>query len=176
MIAPSHGVIWRKDPLQIVRKYQEWAAQKPEKRAVILYDTMWQATRRMAEAVGDGLAAEGVPHKILHAAVTDRNDALVEVFRSKAVLVGSSTVNNGLLPSLMPILEEIKGLKFKNKIGAAFGSYGWSGEGVKLIEEHLAVCKFPIAAPGVLVKWQPTADDLEKCKALGRQVAKAVLV
>jgi flavorubredoxin len=175
MIAPSHGVIWRKDPLQIVRKYQEWAAQVPEKRAVILYDTMWQATRRMAEAVGDGLAAEGVPYKILHMAVTDRNDALVEVFRSKAVLVGSSTVNNGLLPSLMPILEEIKGLKFKNKIGAAFGSYGWSGEGVKLIEQHLAACKIPPAAPGVLAKWQPTADDLEKCRALGRAVAKAVL-
>jgi anaerobic nitric oxide reductase flavorubredoxin len=174
MIAPSHGIIWRKDPLQIVRKYQEWAAQVPEKRAVILYDTMWQATRRMAEAVGDGLLAEGVAYKILHMAVTDRNDALVEVFRSKAVLVGSSTVNNGLLPSLMPILEEIKGLKFKNKIGAAFGSYGWSGEGVKLIEQHLAACKIPTAAPGVLAKWQPTADDLEKCKALGRAVAKAV--
>ena len=175
MIAPSHGVIWRKDPLQIVRKYQEWAAQKPEKRAVILYDTMWQATRRMAEAIGDGLAAEGVPYKVLHMAVTDRNDALVEVFRSKAVVVGCPTVNNGLLPSLMPILEEIKGLKFKNKIGAAFGSYGWSGEGVKLIEQHLAACKIPIAAPGVLTKWQPTADDLEKCKALGREMAKAVL-
>jgi len=175
MIAPSHGVIWRKDPLQIVRKYQEWAAQKPEKRAVVLYDTMWQATRRMAEAIGDGLAAEGVPYKVLHMAVTDRNDALVEVFRAKAVVVGSPTVNNGLLPSLMPVLEEIKGLKFKNKIGAAFGSYGWSGEGVKLIEQHLAACKIPIAAPGVLTKWQPTADDLVKCKALGREVAKAVL-
>jgi flavorubredoxin len=174
MIAPSHGILWRKDPLQIVRKYQQWAAQAPEKRAVILYDTMWQATRRMAEAVGDGLLAGGVPYKILHMAVTDRNDALVEVFRSKAVLVGSCTVNNGLLPSLMPILEEIKGLKFKNKIGAAFGSYGWSGEGVKLLEQHLQACKIPPAAPGVMAKWQPTADDLEKCKALGRDVAKAV--
>jgi anaerobic nitric oxide reductase flavorubredoxin len=176
MIAPSHGILWRKDPLQIVRKYQQWAAQAPEKRAVILYDTMWQATRRMAEAIGDGLLAEGVAYKILHMAVTDRNDALVEVFRSKAVLVGSPTVNNGLLPSLMPILEEIKGLKFKNKIGAAFGSYGWSGEGVRLIEQHLAACKIPPVAPGVLAKWQPTADDLEKCKALGRAVAQAVLV
>jgi anaerobic nitric oxide reductase flavorubredoxin len=175
MIAPSHGIIWRKDPLQIVRKYQQWAAQKPEKRAVILYDTMWQATRRMAEAVGDGLLAENVPLKILHAAATDRNDALVEVFRSKAVVVGSPTLNNGLLPSIMPILEDLRGLKFKNKVGAAFGSYGWSGECVKVIEQHLEACKIPPAAPGVLTKWQPTADDLEKCKALGRAVAKAVL-
>ncbi|MBM4018291.1 MAG: MBL fold metallo-hydrolase [Planctomycetes bacterium] len=174
-IAPSHGVIWRKDPLQIVRHYQEWAAQKPQRRAAILYDTMWQATRRMAEAVGDGLAAEGVPYKVVHAAVTDRNDALVEVFRAKAVIVGSPTLNNGLLPSIMPLLEDLKGLRFKNKVGAAFGSYGWSGEGVKLIEQHLAACRMPPAAPGVLAKWQPTADDLEKCRALGRAVAAAVL-
>ena len=90
MIAPSHGVIWRKDPLQIVKKYQEWAAQKPEKTAVILYDTMWEATRRMAEAIGDGLAAEGVPFKLFHMAVTDRNDVLTEIFKAKAVIIGSA--------------------------------------------------------------------------------------
>ena len=174
-IAPSHGVIWRKDPLQIVSKYQEWAAQKPEKRAVVLYDTMWQATRRMAEAIGDGLADGGVPFKLLHMAVTDRNDALVEVFRSKAVIVGSPTVNQGLLPSIMPILEDLRGLKFKNKIGAAFGSCGWSGECVRQIEEHFEACNIPLAAPHVLAKWQPTGEDLEKCRGLGRAVAQAVV-
>jgi flavorubredoxin len=174
MIAPSHGVIWRKDPLQIVRKYQEWAAQRSEKRAVILYDTMWQATRRMAEAIGDGLADGGVPYTLLHMAVTDRNDALVEVFRSKAVIVGSPTINQGLLPGIMPVLEDLKGLKFKNKIGAAFGSYGWSGECVRQIEEHLAACKIPVAAPHVLAKWQPTGEDLQKCRGLGRAVAHAI--
>jgi len=175
MIAPSHGVIWRKEPVQIVRKYQEWAAQKPERRAVILYDTMWQATRRMAEAIGDGLAAGGVPFKLLHMAVTDRSDALVEVFRSRAILVGSPTVNMGLLPSIMPILEDLRGLKFKNKVGAAFGSYGWSGEGVRLIQEHFERCRIPLAAPHALAKWQPTAEDLGKCRELGRTVAKAVI-
>ena len=174
MICPSHGVLWRSDPLQIVRKYQEYAAQKGEPRAVILYDTMWQATRRMAEAIGDGLAAEGVPYRLLHMAVTDRNDALVEIFRSRAVLVGSPTLNNGLLPTIMPILEDLRGLRFAHKIGAAFGSFGWSGEGVKLIEEHLARCKIPLAAPGVGVKWQPTADDLARSAALGREVGRAV--
>jgi flavorubredoxin len=174
MIAPSHGVLWRADPLQIVRKYQEWAAQKGERRAVVLYDTMWHATRRMAEAIGQGLAAEGVPFKLLQMAVTDRNDALVEVFRSKAVLVGSPTLNNGLLPTIMPVLEDCRGLKFKNKIGAAFGSYGWSGESVKIIEEHFARCKIPLAAEGVLARWQPTADDLARCVALGRKVGEAV--
>jgi len=175
MIAPSHGILWRTDPLQIVRQYQEWAAQKGETRAVILYDTMWNGTRRMAEAIGRGLAAENVPHKLLHMAVTDRNDAIVEIFRSKAVLIGSPTLNNGLLPTIMPILEDCRGLKFKNKIGAAFGSYGWSGEGVKLIEQHLAECRIPLAAEGVSAKWQPAPDDLTRCEALGRQVGQAVL-
>jgi anaerobic nitric oxide reductase flavorubredoxin len=174
MIAPSHGVIWRKDPLQIVNTYRAWAAQIPSRQAVILFDTMWQGTRLMAEAIGDGLEAENVPFKLYHMAVTDRNDVLTEVFKAKAVVIGSPTLNNGLLPTLTPVLEDLKGLKFKNKVGAAFGSYGWSGECVKIIEEHLAACKIPLAAEGVRAKWQPTAEDLKACEALGRKVAAAV--
>ena len=174
MIAPSHGVIWRKDPLQIVTTYKKWAAQAPEKTAVILYDTMWEATRKMAEAVGDGLAAEGVPYKIFHMAVTDRNDVITEIFKTKAVIVGSCTVNQGVLPTISPILEDLRGLRFQNKIGAAFGSYGWSGESVKVIEEHLQRCKIPVACPGVRAKWQPRPADLDACAHLGREVAKAV--
>jgi len=137
VIAPSHGVIWRADPLQIVKKYQDWAAQKPEPRAVVLYDTMWNATRKMADAIIDGLAEGGVDARAFHVAAADRNDVNVEVFRSRAVLVGSPTFNNGVLPTLAPILEDLRGLKFKNKIAAAFGSYGWSGEAPDKIEEHL---------------------------------------
>ena len=174
MIAPSHGVIWRKDPTQIVKKYLEYAAQKPEPTAVVVYDTMWNGTRRMAEAVGEGLAEGGVPHKLFHAAVSDRNDVLTEIFKTRAVVVGSPTLNNGLLPSIMPVLEEMKGLRFQNKIGAAFGAYGWSGESVKLIEEHLEKCKIPVVRPGVKAKWQPTAEDLNACRQLGRDVASAV--
>ncbi len=174
MIAPSHGVIWRREPLQVVRRYQEWAAQRGEPRAVVLYDTMWEATRRMAEAVGEGLAAEGVPHNLLHVAVSDRNDVLTEVFRSRGVVVGSPTLNNGLLPTITPILEDLRGLRFQHKVGAAFGSYGWSGESVKVIERHLAGAGIPVVAEGVLVKWQPRAEDLARCRELGRQVGRAV--
>ena len=173
MIAPSHGIIWRKDPLQIVTKYQEWAAQKPEPRAVILYDTMWNGTRQMAEAIGDGLAEAGVDHKILNLAVSDRNDVLVEVFKARTVLVGSSTINNGVLPTIMPVLTDIKGLKFKNKIGAAFGSYGWSGEAVKIIEEHLAASGIEIVRDGIRFKWQPRPEELDACREFGREIAEA---
>jgi flavorubredoxin len=174
MIAPSHGVIWRENPLQIVEAYQKWAAQMPNRSAVVLYDTMWQGTQRMAEAVGKGLAAGGVPYKIFYMSTSDRNDVVTEIFKAKAVVVGSPTLNNGLLPSITPILEEVRGLKFKNKVGAAFGSYGWSGESVKLIEEHLDRSKIPLVCPGVRAKWQPRAEDLDECERLGRSVADAV--
>jgi len=175
MIAPSHGVIWREDPLQIVRKYQEWAAQKSAQSAVIIYDTMWEATRRMAEAVGEGLGTAGIPYKIFHMGVTDRNDVITEVFKAKAVVIGSPTFNNGLLPTIRPVLEDLKGLKFENKIGAAFGSYGWSGEAVTQIEEHLALCKMKVIAEAVKAKWQPRGDDLARCKELGQKVALAII-
>jgi anaerobic nitric oxide reductase flavorubredoxin len=174
MIAPSHGIIWRRDPLQIVKKYQEWASQTPQKTAVILYDTMWEGTRKMAEAIGKGIAAEGVPYKIFHMAISDRNDVITEIFKAKAIVIGSPTLNQGLLPTIAPILEDLKGLKFQKKIGAGFGTYGWSGESVKLIEEHLNRCKIPIVAPGVRAKWQPKAPDLAECGKLGQAVGRAV--
>ncbi len=174
MIAPSHGVIWRKDPLQIVTKYKEWASQRPEKTALVLYDTMWEGTRRMAESVGEGLADEGVSHKLFHMAVSDRNDVITEIFKSRAIIVGSPTVNQGILPTISPILEDLRGLKFQNKIGAAFGTYGWSGESIKVIEEHLNRCKIPVVTPGVRAKWQPKEADLANCRKLGQTVAQQV--
>jgi anaerobic nitric oxide reductase flavorubredoxin len=172
MIAPSHGIIWRKDPLQIALKYKEWAAQAPEPRAVILYDTMWDGTRHMAEAIGDGLAEAGVDYKIFNLAVSDRNDVLVEVFRARTILVGSPTINNGPLPTIMPVLTDIKGLKFKNKVGAAFGTYGWSGEAVKAIEEHLAASGIHIIRDGIKFKWQPRPEELDACRAFGSEIGE----
>jgi anaerobic nitric oxide reductase flavorubredoxin len=174
MIAPSHGVIWRKDPMQIVEKYKAWAAQEGEASAVIIYETMWHATSRMAEAVGEGLNAEGIPYRMYHMSVSDRNDVLTEIFKSKGVVVGSPTLNQGILPTMWPALSEMKGLKFKNKIGGAFGSYGWSGESVGVIESFLQECGIPLAGESVKVNWQPTGEDLEACRKLGAEVARAI--
>ena len=173
MIAPSHGVIWREDPMQIVTKYQEWAAQEPECRAVILYDTMWNATGRMAAAIGDGLADEGVDYKCLHMALTDRNDALVEVFKARTIVVGSPTFNNGILAGMTPILEELSGLRMKNKLGASFGSYGWGGGAAKILQERLAEAEIEVIRDGIEVKWQPDAEALAACREFGRELAAA---
>jgi flavorubredoxin len=135
---------------------------------------MWEGTRQMAEAIGQGLAASDVPYKMFHVAVSDRNDVTTEVFKAKAIIVGSPTFNQGILPTISPIFEDLRGLKFQNKIGAAFGSYGWSGESVKIIEEHLNNSKIQLVVEGVRAKWQPKPDDLEKCQELGKKVAQAI--
>jgi len=172
IIAPSHGIIWRKDPLQIVSQYYEWAQGKNDGSAVIIYDTMWKGTEKMAQAMAKGLEKEGVKYKIFNIAICDRNDVLTEIFKTKGILIGSPTMNNGLLPTIMPILEDLKGLKFKNKVGAAFGTYGWSGENVKLIEEILEKAKIKILQEGIKFKWQPTKEELEKCVEFGRSFAQ----
>jgi len=134
---------------------------------------MWDGTRRMAEAIADGLTEAGIDHKMFHAAAHDRNDILVEVFKARTLIVGSPTMNGGLLPTIWPILQDIKGLRFKNKMGAAFGCYGWGGESVKIIEDHFAQCKIPLVREGIRCKWQPRAEELEECRAFGREVGEA---
>jgi flavorubredoxin len=160
--------------MQIVNKYYEWASGKSDDSTVIIYDTMWNATEKMAHAIAQGLAEEGMKFKLFNMAVCDRNDVLTEVFKSKGILIGSPTLNNGLLPTIKPILEDLKGLRFRNKVGAAFGSYGWSGENVKLIEENLERAKIRKLQEGIKVKWQPTKEELEKCVEFGRSFAKSL--
>jgi anaerobic nitric oxide reductase flavorubredoxin len=172
IIAPSHGIIWRKDPLQIVTQYYEWAQGKNDGSAVIIYDSMWKGTEKMAKSMAEGLEKEGVKYKIFNMAICDRNDVLTEIFKTKGILIGSPTMNNGLLPTIMPVLEELKGLKFKNKVGAAFGTYGWSGESVRLIEEILEKAKIKILQEGIKFKWQPTKEELGKCTEFGRSFAQ----
>ena len=171
MIAPSHGILWRKDPAGIIAKYRQWASQQPEPRAVILFATIWEGTRRMADALADGFADEGVDCRVLEMPASDRNDAIVDVFRSRTVLVGSPTVNANPLPDIMPILTEMKGLKLKNKIAASFGCHGWSGEATKIIQDALEKANFKIARDPLKVQWAPSPEDLEVCRKAGRELA-----
>lgn len=176
MIAPSHGVIWRENPMQIVEKYMTWASDYQENQIALIYDTMWNSTRLMAEAVADGIRDfdPAIKVKLLNAAKEDKSDILTEVFRSKAVMVGSPTYNHGYLYSIAGMLEIIKGSAFKNKKAAAFGSYGWSGEAVKKLGEELAACGFEVVDDGLKALWVPDEDVLAQCRAYGRSFAEKV--
>jgi anaerobic nitric oxide reductase flavorubredoxin len=174
MICPSHGVIWRDNPLQIVNKYLEWAKSYQENQITIIYDTMWNATRRMAEMIGEGIksADNDVNIKIFNSSKSDKNDIITEVFKSKAILVGSSVINKGILSSVAGILEMIKGLGFKNKKAASFGSYGWSGECTRIINEELQKGGFEILNEGIKELWYPGEEEEKRCKAFGEEFAK----
>ena len=176
MICTSHGVIWRDDPLQIVNKYAEWADDYQENQITIIYDSMWNSTRSMAEAIAEGIrsADEEVAVKLFNSARRDKNDIITEVFKSKAILVGSSTINRGILSSVAGILEEIRGLGFKKKRAAAFGSYGWSGEGVKMITDLLKEGGFEVVNDGLRELWNPDRQSLENCVSFGRDLAEAL--
>ncbi len=174
MICPDHGVIWRTDPGKIIAAYQRWCRQEPEKKAVVIYDTMWKSTQKMAEAIHAGIASEGVRSMPLSLRGWHRSEVMTEVFDARAVVVGSPTLNNGLYPSLADFLCYMKGLKPKNKIGAAFGSYGWSGEAVKLIEAELTQMGIPLVQPGLKIQFVPEQPQLESCREFGRQIGRAV--
>ena len=172
IICPSHGVIWRKDPLQIVNKYVEWANNYTENQITIVYDTMWDGSRRMAEAVAKGIveADKTVAVKLFNAARSDKNDIITEIFKSKAILVGSPTINKGVLSAIAAILEEIKGLRFKNKKAAAFGCYGWSGEAIKIISDKLKEGGFELLNDGLREKWNPNTESIQNSINFGKEI------
>ncbi len=172
MICPSHGVIWKENPTQIVEQYLEWAKDYQENQITIVYDTMWNSTRRMAEAIAQGIMEQDseVTVKLMNATKEDKNDVITQIFKSKMILMGAPTVNNGYLYSLGGLLEMAKGLKFKNKKAAAFGSYGWSGEAVKLLTGHLRDAGFTIMNDGLRQLWVPDEEHLLECVAYGRDI------
>jgi anaerobic nitric oxide reductase flavorubredoxin len=173
MICPSHGVIWRNNPTQIVEKYLQWADAYQENQVTLVYDTMWSGTRAMAESIAAGIreSKNGVAVKLFNASKTDKNDIITEVFKSKAVGVGSPTINQGILRSIAALLEEMRGLKFKNKKAFAFGSYGWSGESVKMIQDGLKSAGFAVIGDGMKALWNPDKEAEAACVEFGRKVA-----
>jgi flavorubredoxin len=174
MICPDHGIIWRKDPGKIINAYAKWAKQEQTNKAVVVYDTMWHSTRAMADKIAAGIANEGVSVRPIHIRSSHRSEIMTEVLDAAAVVVGSPTLNNQLFPTVSDFLVYMKGLKPLNKIGAAFGSYGWSGEAVKLINKELQDMKFDVIDPGIRIQYVPEKKGLEACFELGQKIGQAV--
>jgi len=172
MICPSHGVIWRIEPLQIIEKYREWSQDYQKDQITIVYDTMYNGTRAMAESIAEGIGRvdQDVAVKLFNISRTDKNDVITEVFKSKCMLLGSPTINRGILSAVAGFLEEIRGLSFKNKRAAAFGTYGWSGESVKLIEKGLEEAGFDLLVEGIRSLWNPDTDVLRQCLDLRKEI------
>jgi flavorubredoxin len=174
MICPDHGVIWRKDPAGIIEAYLKWSRQEPEKKAVVVYDTMWKSTETMANAIAEGISLTGVRVKPIHIRSSHRSDIMTDVLDAAAVVVGSPTLNNQMFPTVADVLTYMKGLKPVNKIGGAFGSYGWSGESVKQVAAELAAMKFEMIEAGPRLQYVPDGDGIAACIEYGKKIGEAV--
>ncbi|UQZ88273.1 MBL fold metallo-hydrolase [Deltaproteobacteria bacterium Smac51] len=174
IIAPDHGIIWRSNPMEIIDLYAKWVKQEPARKAVVVFDTMWKSTEYMARALSDALAAEGVLVRLMNMKNNHRSDVVTEIYNSGAVLVGSPTMNNDIYPTIAELLCYMRGLKFQNKIGGAFGSYGWSGEAAKMLQTSLTDMKFQMPVPEVRIQWVPEESALEPIKAMAKAVAAAL--
>lgn len=171
IIAPSHGIIWRKDPMKIVNAYLDWCTGKVVKqKAVVVFDTMWGSTDKMARAIGEGIASQGIEVKLLKLRGTDNTDIVTEITDAKAVVVGSPTLNNGMFPSLGSFLTYIGGLKPRGKIWYFFGSFGWGGGAVKTMASMAKGFGFDVVEQSVELKWVPTVEELKKCFEFGQQI------
>ena len=174
IIATSHGVIWRDNPMQIVEKYAQWANDYRENQISIIYDTMWNGTKLLAEKIAEGIKSvdTDVVVKIYNISKCDYNDLISEVFKSKTVVMGSPTINNSILHSVAGFIYLIKELKFKGKKAAAFGCYGWSGESVKIITQLMAEAGFEVMEDSFKNQWNPDVDAQKAAVEFGKNIAK----
>lgn len=174
IIAPDHGPIWRKNPTAVISWYQEWAQQKPKKKAVVVYDTMWGSTDILARTIGDAIAEHGVEVKVMRLRVNNRSDVVTEILDAAAVIVGSPTLNNGIFPTVADLLSYLQGLKPKDKLGAVFGSYGWSGEAISILAEELKGIGIELVADPLKVKFVPDEEALRQCREMGSLIARRI--
>lgn len=173
-ICPDHGIIWRKDPSKIINLYMEWSNQVPLKKAVVLYDTMWDSTEKMAKAIEAGLNDKGVDVILMHARKWHRSDVITQLLDAKALIVGSPTLNNGIYPTLGDVLTYVKGLKPQDKVGASFGSYGWSGEAVKLLNAELTAMGVTLVNNGLKIQYVPDENSIKQCFEFGQTIAQEI--
>lgn len=171
VIAPDHGPIWRERIGDIIGSYAKWTKQLPTRKAVVMYDTMWSSTDKMARAIGDGLMDEGIHTILMPLSACHRSDVATELLDAGALVVGSPTMNNQMFPPVADAMTYLKGLRPRHLVSASFGSYGWSGEAVKDLDTMLNDMKLTVVQEGLRVRYVPDGEALADCRNLGINVA-----
>lgn len=172
-IAPSHGIIWKQDLKKILEAYRAWANGEVKEKVLVIYDTMWGSTEIMANEIAETVLAEGVEVKLFNLRKNTRSHIMKEMLDAAVFAVGSPTLNNGLFPTVGDFLIYLKGLRPQKKKALAFGSYGWGGGAVKIVEQELKNAGIEVLEPGLQVKYRPYEKELESCRKLGEQLAAA---
>lgn len=175
MICPDHGIIWRERPDVIIDAYTNWSEPFLTKKAVVVYDTMWQSTKMMAEQICEGIVSEGVHVRPMNLRTNHRSDIMTELLDASALVVGSPTLNNNIYPTVSDFLTYMKGLRPQNKLGACFGSYGWNGASIKILNSELDSMKFKmIDETGLKIQYVPDEKGLNACFEYGVTIGRAI--
>ena len=174
MIAPDHGIIWRSNPQKIMQMYLDMANGKSNLSVSIIYDTMWKSTEQMTLPMIQGIKDEGLDCKLIKLRSTPMSVAIKEFWKSRGCLIGTPTLNNLMYPSVAEFLSHIRGLRPKNRIVGAFGSYGWGGGAVKDAYEEFGKMGLEIFEPGLQVLYKPSQEDEKKCYEFGKEFAVKV--
>lgn len=174
MIAPSHGIIWRANPQKIIQSYLKWTRQETKPAAVIVYETMWGATRRMAEKIAEGIIDAGLSVKLFDITQSDRTEVIKEMFEARGYLFGSSTHDNDMLPGIAGFLELFKGMKPKGRLTSIFGSYGWAGGAAREMEGVLKEAGLELIQLALTVQYVPNEEELKRCADFGRAFAQKI--
>lgn len=174
MIAPDHGIIWRKEPGKIMNMYMDMASGAADLRVAIIYDTMWNSTEMMTLPIMCGIKDEGVDCRIIKLRATPMSIAIKEFWKARGTLIGTPTLNNKMYPTVAEFLHHLAGLRPKNRIAGAFGSYGWGGGAVKEAYEAVKTMQLEIVEPGMEVLYRPSPGDKKSCYEFGRGFAKKV--
>lgn len=175
MIAPSHGCIWRSHIDEIIAKYEEWTTYQTQEKAVVVFDSMWHSTESMAREICDAFIAEGISAQLIDVKSTHISDIMLYMCDAKYVAVGSPTLNSNMLPTVASFLTYMRGLSPKNeqRIGLAFGSYGWAPLGPKQVYAELENAKFQLPVPVVAQQWVPSEENLAELQGTVRKMIEA---
>jgi len=174
MIAPSHGVIWRSQIPKILGEYTKWARNETDDKALIIYDSMWGSTKKMAYKLMEGIEEAGIPVTMKNLKYNHISDIITEVISSRLIILGSPTLNNTMLPTMGGFLTYLKGLKPKNRLGFAFGSYGWGGQAVVEIENILKYLTWDMPVESINLNFVPDEEELADVKKTGNKLGKYV--
>ncbi len=172
MIAPGHGLIWRSHIKKILEAYKSWANNLLEPKVLVIFDTMWDSTGRMARAILEGASCPGVNAQLIHIRSSNLTKIATEVLDAAAIAFGSSTLNQGLMPMAGAVLTYLKGLKPAGKAGFSFGSYGWSRGGPEDVEEYMKAMKWEIMREPISTQYRPTQAVLDECRTAGKMLAE----
>ena len=177
VVCPDHGPILRTEVRRYLDRYRMWSAEPPApapKRMLVFYVSAYGNTEKMAHAIGRGIREAGADAEVVDLATADVRAMLDDIEAAQGIVVGTCTINGDALEQTWSLLGSLTTIKLKDKLGATFGAFGWSGEGPLMLAERMKGLKFRVPEEPLRVQLVPTDADLKSCAEYGKRLVAAL--